>query len=43
KEIPRTHYLARATVKHYVSTILATLRTRDRPRAVLKPITLRVL
>ena len=36
-------FLAEGTVKNYVSTILDKLDTRDRTRAVLKAITLRVI
>lgn len=43
KEIARTLFLAEGTVKNYVSTILEKLGTRDRTRAVLKAITLRVI
>ncbi|MFB9114181.1 response regulator [Xanthomonas arboricola pv. corylina] len=43
KEIARTLFLAEGTVKNYVSTILEKLGTRDRTRAVLKAITLRVV
>lgn len=43
KEIARTLFLAEGTVKNYVSTILEKLDTRDRTRAVLKAITLRVI
>ncbi|MCS3809752.1 response regulator transcription factor [Xanthomonas sp. 4461] len=43
KEIARTLFLADGTVKNYVSTILEKLGTRDRTRAVLKAITLRVI
>ncbi|MCC5090594.1 MULTISPECIES: response regulator transcription factor [Xanthomonas] len=43
KEIARTLFLAEGTVKNYVSTILDKLGTRDRTRAVLKAITLRVI
>jgi DNA-binding NarL/FixJ family response regulator len=42
-EIARTLFLAEGTVKNYVSTILDKLGTRDRTRAVLKAITLRVI
>ncbi len=43
KEIARTVFLAEGTVKNYVSEILEKLDTRDRTRAVLKAITLRLL
>ncbi len=43
KEIARTLFLAEGTVKNYVSNILEKLDTRDRTRAVLKAITLRVI
>ncbi len=43
KEIARSIFLAEGTVKNYVSTILDKLDTRDRTRAVLKAITLRVI
>lgn len=43
KEIARTLFLAEGTVKNYVSEILAKLDTRDRTRAVLKAITLRII
>jgi DNA-binding NarL/FixJ family response regulator len=43
KEIARSLYLAEGTVKNYVSEILEKLETRDRTRAVLKAITLRVI
>lgn len=43
KEIARALFLAEGTVKNYVSTILDKLDTRDRTRAVLKAITLRVI
>ena len=43
KEIARSLFLAEGTVKNYVSTILDKLGTRDRTRAVLKVITLRVI
>lgn len=43
KEIARSLHLAEGTVKNYVSDILAKLGTRDRTRAVLKAITLRVV
>jgi DNA-binding NarL/FixJ family response regulator len=36
-------FLAEGTVKNYVSVILDKLDTRDRTRAVLKAITLRVI
>ncbi len=38
-----TVFLAEGTVKNYVSEILEKLDTRDRTRAVLKAITLRLL
>ena len=43
KEIARTQFLAEGTVKNYVSEILEKLGTRDRTRAVLKAITLRLI
>ncbi|WP_254459729.1 response regulator transcription factor [Xanthomonas sacchari] len=43
KEIARSVFLAEGTVKNYVSTILDKLGTRDRTRAVLKAITLRII
>jgi DNA-binding NarL/FixJ family response regulator len=43
KEIARSLDLAEGTVKNYVSDILAKLGTRDRTRAVLKAITLRLV
>ena len=43
KEIGRSLYLAEGTVKNYVSDILEKLDTRDRTRAVLKAITLRII
>jgi DNA-binding NarL/FixJ family response regulator len=43
KEIARTLFLAEGTVKNYVSDILTKLGTRDRTRAVLKAITLRIV
>lgn len=43
KEIARTVFLAEGTVKNYVSNILDKLGTRDRTRAVLKAITLRII
>jgi len=43
KEIARSIFLAEGTVKNYVSTILEKLGTRDRTRAVLKAITLRII
>ncbi len=43
KEIARSLFLAEGTVKNYVSEILEKLGTRDRTRAVLKAITLRVI
>ena len=42
-EIARAMFLAEGTVKNYVSAILDKLDTRDRTRAVLKAITLRVI
>jgi len=43
REIARAMFLAEGTVKNYVSVILEKLATRDRTRAVLKAITLRVI
>jgi len=43
KEIARSLDLAEGTVKNYVSDILDKLGTRDRTRAVLKAITLRIV
>ena len=43
KEIARTIHLSEGTVKNYVSEILDKLGTRDRTRAVLKAITLRII
>lgn len=43
KEIARSLDLAEGTVKNYVSDILAKLGTRDRTRAVLKAITMRLV
>lgn len=43
REIAASLFLAEGTVKNYVSEILAKLDTRDRTRAVLKAITLRVI
>ena len=43
KEIARSLFLAEGTVKNYVSTLLEKLGTRDRTRAVLKAITLRII
>ena len=43
KEIARSVHLAEGTVKNYVSDILAKLETRDRTRAILKAITLRII
>ena len=43
KEIARSLFLAEGTVKNYVSTVLEKLDTRDRTRAVLKAITLRII
>lgn len=43
KEIARSLFLAEGTVKNYVSEILAKLDARDRTRAVLKAITLRII
>ena len=43
KEIARSLFLDEGTVKNDVSTILDKLGTRDRTRAVLKAITLRII
>lgn len=43
KEIARSIHLSEGTVKNYVSEILDKLGTRDRTRAVLKAITLRII
>jgi len=43
KQIAGLLFLAEGTVKNYVSTILDKLGTRDRTRAVLKAITLRII
>lgn len=43
REIARSLFLAEGTVKNYVSTILDKLDTRDRTRAVLRAITLRII
>lgn len=43
KEIARSLFLAEGTVKNYVSDILDKLDTRDRTRAVLKAISLRII
>jgi DNA-binding NarL/FixJ family response regulator len=43
REIARSVFLAEGTVKNYVSAILDKLGTRDRTRAVLKAITLRII
>lgn len=43
KEIARSLFLAEGTVKNYVSEILEKLGARDRTRAVLKAITLRLI
>ncbi|WP_376693971.1 response regulator [Wenzhouxiangella sp. EGI_FJ10409] len=43
REIARTIHLAEGTIKNYVSDILDKLNTRDRTRAVLKAITLRII
>ncbi|MBJ6765065.1 response regulator transcription factor [Myxococcaceae bacterium JPH2] len=43
REIARALFLAEGTVKNYVSIILDKLDMRDRTRAVLKAITLRVI
>jgi DNA-binding NarL/FixJ family response regulator len=43
REIAASLFLAEGTVKNYVSEILAKLEARDRTRAVLKAITLRII
>lgn len=43
REIAQAMFLAEGTVKNYVSVLLDKLDTRDRTRAVLKAITLRVI
>jgi DNA-binding NarL/FixJ family response regulator len=43
REIARSMSLADGTIKNHVSEILAKLETRDRTRAVLKAITLRII
>ncbi len=43
KEIARSIHLSEGTVKNYVSEILDKLGSRDRTRAVLKAITLRII
>jgi DNA-binding NarL/FixJ family response regulator len=43
REIARGIHLSEGTVKNYVSGILEKLGTRDRTRAVLKAITLRII
>lgn len=43
REIARAVHLAEGTVKNYVSAILDKLDTRDRTRAVLKAITLKII
>lgn len=43
REIARAMFLAEGTIKNYVSVVLDKLDTRDRTRAVLKAITLRVI
>lgn len=43
REIARAVFLSEGTVKNYVSDILDKLDTRDRTRAVLKAITLRII
>jgi DNA-binding NarL/FixJ family response regulator len=43
KEIARAVFLSEGSVKNYVSDILDKLDTRDRTRAVLKAITLRII
>lgn len=43
REIAGSLFLAEGTVKNYVSVILDKLDTRDRTRAVLKAITLRII
>jgi len=43
KEIAKAIFLSEGTVKNYVSDILDKLGTRDRTRAVLKAITLKII
>jgi DNA-binding NarL/FixJ family response regulator len=43
KEIARAVFLSEGSVKNYVSDILVKLDARDRTRAVLKAITLRII
>lgn len=43
REIARALFLAEGTIKNYISDILEKLDARDRTRAVLKAITLRVI
>ncbi len=43
KKIARSLHIAEGTVKNYMPDILQKLETRDRTRAVLKAITLRVI
>ena len=43
KEIAKAVFLSEGTIKNYVSEILDKLGTRDRTRAVLKAITLRII
>ena len=43
REIAKAVFLSEGTVKNYVSDILDKLGTRDRTRAVLKAITLRII
>ena len=43
KEIARSLFLTEGTVKNYVCELLGKLGTRDRTRAVLKAITLRII
>ena len=43
REIAKAVFLSEGTVKNYVSEILDKLGTRDRTRAVLKAITLRII
>ncbi len=43
KEIAASLFLAEGTIKNYVSDILDKLQTRDRTRAVLKAITMRLI
>jgi DNA-binding NarL/FixJ family response regulator len=43
KEVAKAVFLSEGTVKNYVSDILEKLGTRDRTRAVLKAITLRII